>query len=394
MNGEQKQFKHGDLVYVMSRKRAKIHCIFSHINDQGKAYMHKVEDGKDVRRSIKDVYFVSESSETEEQRTERSGAIEKLAVKNKEIQDRKEIAQKKKDSFTITQRFQILESLVRLVALGKRKGLIITGEGGLGKTHTVMAVLDELNFKQEILQSDLAPPEEDEENEGGRTTDINVVINSNFEEQKNALGLDRKIKVLGLSKKGESKEDENGTVVAEGEDGDYIVIGGFATAKGLYNTVFEHRNKLIIFDDCDEVLTDKTARNILKMLLDSKPRRFVSWMSAGKHGSAPKQYEFFGEIIFISNLHKNKMDSAFRTRCSKVDVSMTPDEKIERMTTIKNSPKYMPEVSMEVKNKALKLIADNRYADNVSMRTLEEVIIYQVEEPETWEMLSEYSMYS
>lgn len=54
----------------------------------------------------------------------------------------------------------------------------------------------------------------------------------------------------------------------------------------------------------------------------------------------------------------------------------------------------MPDVSMEVKDTALALISENRYADNISMRTLEEVIIYQTEEPETWKMLSEYSMYS
>jgi hypothetical protein len=56
-------------------------------------------------------------------------------------------------------------------------------------------------------------------------------------------------------------------------------------------------------------------------------------------------------VIFISNKKKEKVDQAVRTRCMVVDVSMTPEEKIERMRTVL---KYVsPEIPLEVKEDSL-----------------------------------------
>jgi len=50
---------------------------------------------------------------------------------------------------------------------------------------------------------------------------------------------------------------------------EWQMIKGYSTARGLYNTLFDNNGKLIIFDDCDSVLEDKVAINILKGALDS-----------------------------------------------------------------------------------------------------------------------------
>ena len=62
-------------------------------------------------------------------------------------------------------------------------------------------------------------------------------------------------------------------------ENDFIFIKGYSTPRGLYNTLYDNNGKLIIFDDCDSVLDDKTSKNILKSALDSYEERTISWMS-------------------------------------------------------------------------------------------------------------------
>lgn len=50
--------------------------------------------------------------------------------------------------FNINKRFDFLRQLTTMVATGITPSLIVTGEGGLGKTHTVMSTLKELNLNE------------------------------------------------------------------------------------------------------------------------------------------------------------------------------------------------------------------------------------------------------
>ena len=50
--------------------------------------------------------------------------------------------------FNINKRFDFLKQLTTMVATGITPSLIVTGEGGLGKTHTVMSTLKELNLNE------------------------------------------------------------------------------------------------------------------------------------------------------------------------------------------------------------------------------------------------------
>ena len=95
-------------------------------------------------------------------------------------------------TFDINQRFNFLLDLTSMVALGATPSLIVTGEGGLGKTHTVTETI---------------------------------------------------------------KDNE----LSESE---WVTFKGYSTPRGLYNTLFDHNGKLILFDDCDSVLEDKVSVNI------------------------------------------------------------------------------------------------------------------------------------
>lgn len=164
--------------------------------------------------------------------------------------------------FDINKRFRFLAQLVKMVVKGQAVSAIISGGGGLGKTYTVMGQVKAAGL-QEI---------------GG------VFIDSDDED---------------------TMED-----VAYSE-GDYKVIKGFSTAKGLYNTLYYNRTKLVIFDDCDSVLQNDVAVNILKGALDSYDKRVITWQSQTIAGSEiPNEFEFEGRVIFISNMHVSKNTSA------------------------------------------------------------------------------------
>jgi hypothetical protein len=226
-------------------------------------------------------------------------------------------------TFSINERFNLLNDLAKMVVYDVTPSLIVTGEGGLGKTHQIKEVID----------------------------------------------------VTGL------------------QGCEYIFIKGYSTARGLYNTLYDNNDKLIIFDDCDSVLEDKVAVNILKSALDSYDNRTISWMAKmNKNDKYPQQFDFIGRIIFISNKSKDSIDGAILSRSLTVDLTMTPAEKIERMTTI--LPGILPEYDDEVKVEALNFLNENKDGVNINMRTLIMVIKMANSNPDNWKSMAGYMLNS
>jgi hypothetical protein len=177
------------------------------------------------------------------------------------------------------------------------------------------------------------------------------------------------------------------------QDHEFVFFKGYSTARGLYNTLYDNNGKLIIFDDCDSVLEDKVAVNILKSALDSYETRTISWMAKmNKNDEYPQHFDFTGRIIFISNKSKSSIDGAILSRSLTVDLTMTPDEKIERMTTI--LPNILPEYDDEVKTEALNFLNENKEGSNINMRTLIMVIKMANSNPDTWKSMASYMLNS
>lgn len=247
------------------------------------------------------------------------------------------------ERFSIDERFEFLESFTTRVAKRKAKSLIVTGEGGLGKTFTVNQTLKSLGMQ------DLSK-------------------------------LEMKIDAL----------DE------ESDKQFYNTIKGYSSPKGLYRTLFENRNRTIVFDDCDSVLQIPVALNLLKGALDSYDTRIICWNAeAFGDDDLPRSFEFKGGVIFISNMPKYKIDQAVRSRAlACVDLSMTTDQKLERMATIIKSPTFMSEIEMKVKKAALALLSKMRHdAKELSMRTLISVITVAADGG-NWEREAEYLIIS
>jgi hypothetical protein len=177
------------------------------------------------------------------------------------------------------------------------------------------------------------------------------------------------------------------------DESEFMFIKGYSTARGLYNTLYDNNGKLIVFDDCDSVLEDRVALNILKSALDSYEKRTISWSARmNKADVYPQSFDFTGRIIFISNKDKSKIDGAILSRSLTVDLSMTPDEKIERMEYI--LPKILPDYELAVKKDALKFLSENKESNNLNLRTLIMVSKIRHSYKNTWQDLSNYMINS
>lgn len=228
-----------------------------------------------------------------------------------------------KQQFDINERFDFLNSLATMVVNGTTPSLIVTGEGGLGKTHQVTE----------------------------------------------AIG-------------------QNGLL-----ETDYIFIKGYSTPRGLYNSLYDNNGKLIIYDDCDSVLEDKVALNVLKSALDSYDTRRISWnCKMAKGDKYPQDFLFTGRIIFISNKNKNSIDQAILSRSLAVDLSMDPIEKIDRMKFILEN--ILPSYDMDVKNDALNFLEQNKDRCDLNLRTLIMVSKMRMEYPEDWKGMASYMIHS
>jgi hypothetical protein len=240
--------------------------------------------------------------------------------------------------FTINERFGFLSDMVLMLAKGDQASVVVTGPGGLGKSHTVTKTLADAGFKDISLLEDFA-----------------VGTKMNFKS--------------------------------------FTVIKGYSTPKGLYRTLFENKDGVIVFDDCDSVLKDPVSLNLLKGALDSYSRRIISWRADMKDDELPQSFEFKGRVVFISNLSVDKLDQAIITRSMAVDLNMTTEQKIERMRHLLNTGEFMPEFDKVHKVDAINLIDKLRdRVKELSLRTLIQVTKIRKSAGANWVNLAEYSI--
>lgn len=245
-----------------------------------------------------------------------------------------------KSEFSINERFQFLENYVTMVSDKIQPSVMVIGSGGLGKTHTVNKTLKREGF-------------------------VDVTNTENFIE-------------------GERLPAKH-----------YKVVKGYSTAKALFRLLYENKDSVLVFDDADNILNDAVATNLLKGCLDSSDVRIISWNAETMRGAEddlPRSFRFTGGVVFISNLNKDKIPQALRTRSVIVDVKMTTDEKIERMKHILAEDEFMPEAEISVKLMAMDIVEQFKdQAKDVSMRTLIQIVkIGQKFTGSTFERMSKY----
>jgi hypothetical protein len=233
-----------------------------------------------------------------------------------------------RDKFDIHQRYDFMNQMIKMVANKTTTSLIISGEGGTGKTHAVMQVLKDEGLKE------------------------------------------------GLQ---------------------YEVIKGFSTPKAMYRALYNAQDKIVVFDDCDSVLKDLTSLNILKACLDSYDKRMVAWRSERMDEDLPDMFEFKGSIIFITNVPVDKLSGPILSRAMLIDVAMTSDEKVDRIS------KILPDLATakdtlteEEKMETFELFSDQRAnASDLNIRTMQKMLTIREGAKESgsdWKALAEYAM--
>jgi len=182
----------------------------------------------------------------------------------------------------ISNRFEILNEMTEAIAQQKVKGMIVSGPPGIGKSYGVETTLMKY---------------------------------STFDD------------IAGKRRK-------------------FEVVKGAMSAIGLYKKLYEHadRGHVVCFDDCDVILYDDLALNLLKAALDTGRKRTLQWGTESRFLHAegvPNSFEFEGGIIFITNVKFDNVKSkklrdhleALQSRCHYLD--LTIDSMRDRMLRIK-----------------------------------------------------------
>ena len=244
----------------------------------------------------------------------------------------------KVQEFGINRRFEFVSKLVTMTGKKKAKSVIISGPGGLGKTYSVMEALTKAGLK------DLSAIGE---------YDVGKVFDT------------RKC---------------------------FKFIKGYSTPKGLYRTLYENRHMTLVFDDCDSVLKDPVALNLLKSALDSFGKRYISWNAETRgDDSLPTSFEFKGQIVFITNVPLDRLDQAVRSRSMCIDLTMSAQDKLERMEEIAKSDKFLPDASSTSKKDALDFLkAKKDEISDLNLRSLIQVVNIADSGDKDWKDLAKY----
>lgn len=157
----------------------------------------------------------------------------------------------------------------------------------------------------------------------------------------------------------------------------YVVVKGNVSPAGLFEYLFINQDKLIVFDDCNSVWKESESVSILLAALDTYPIRKISRVikthfdstdmtdeeiitKFKETGKLPKQFNFKGQTIFITNVDEEEIRNAtpeggaLVTRCLHVDVKLNRQEVLNRMKVIME--KLYPQIPMKIKEETLEFL--------------------------------------
>jgi hypothetical protein len=188
----------------------------------------------------------------------------------------------------------------------------------------------------------------------------------------------------------------------------YEIVKGAMSAIGLYTKLykFSESKNILVFDDCDSILLDDIALNILKAALDSSKKRTISWNTDSRllrSEGVPDRFEFKGGAIFITNLKFENVRSkklqehlaALESRCHYIDLRMDTDrEKVLRIKQIvKDGMLDSYELEDIAKDEVVNFIDENRSTmRELSLRTVLKVADLRKSFPTNWQNMAKVTV--
>ena len=188
----------------------------------------------------------------------------------------------------------------------------------------------------------------------------------------------------------------------------YEVVKGAMSALGLYSKLYQYSDakNILVFDDCDSILLDDIALNILKAALDSSKKRTISWNTDSRllrSEGIPDKFEFKGGAIFITNLKFENVRSkklqehlaALESRCHYIDLRMDTDrEKVLRIKQIvKDGMLDSYELEDVARDEVVDFIVENRATmRELSLRTVLKVADLRKSFPTNWQNMAKVTV--
>lgn len=246
----------------------------------------------------------------------------------------------------LRERFEILEDMTRAVKKGEVRAMIVSGAPGVGKSFGVEKVL----AKHDLLAT--------------------VADNSKLKK--------------------------------------YEIVKGAMSAIGLYKKLYEFSDRkcILVFDDCDSVLLDDLALNILKAALDTSKKRTIHWNTDSRSLIAegvPNQFDFNGGCVFITNINFQNVKSkklqdhlaALESRCHYIDLTIhTEREKMLRIKQIVSDGMLQEyEFSKQQESELVEFIdANKKRLRELSLRTVLKAADLIKSFPQRWQRVAEVSL--
>jgi len=188
----------------------------------------------------------------------------------------------------------------------------------------------------------------------------------------------------------------------------YEIVKGAMSAIGLYAKLYELSNEknVVVFDDCDSVLLDDLALNILKAALDTSKKRKISWNTDSRllrSEGIPDSFEFKGGAIFITNIKFENVRSkklqdhlaALESRCHYIDLQMDTDrEKVLRIRQIvQDGMLDCYEFEQIAKDEVVEFVENHRSKlRELSLRTVLKVADLRKSFPSNWKNMAEVTV--
>ena len=160
----------------------------------------------------------------------------------------------------------------------------------------------------------------------------------------------------------------------------------------MYETLYHHNGRILVFDDCDNAVTDSVAVELLKGALDSYDVRTIAWLTAARGGGQiPARFDFTGSVIFISNRALAEIDEPVHSRSLVINLQMSRAEILERMEIL------LPwlEINAAAEQRRLAMNFVRQWAPSIqqlSLRTLIYVLRIIQANPRNWERLAIYAV--
>lgn len=206
----------------------------------------------------------------------------------------------------------------------------------------------------------------------------------------------------------QTMREANATRALRGEDPDYIVVKGAASALGLYKVLYEFRNEgqTVIFDDCDGILYDELSLNILKAALDSSKVRTISWRTESRvlaEEDIPNIFDFEGSVIFLTNLDFDRTSAskikqhlnALQSRCHYLDleVSNMRDQLLRIKQVVRDGMLRDYEFAHFQEETIVNWVVDNAvHLREMSLRTVKKLADIVKMKPNDWHEFAEATL--